>query len=260
MEVTAFADESGTSAGIPCYTIGVLNIPSDFLIDFNLKVQELATKSGLRGELKWEKIRSSAGQINLCLEIIKLILSSPCKFHAISVEKSPYKKWRENEEDAFYTTYNLLLRQSSKGFDANYKIFIDQRCTVYPKQEELMQIITNHMLAKLPTASKIEHVTMENSKLQMGLQAVDLITGAINTAYQLYLKPHAEMQDAKKIAISLMAKAVGWDSLANDTYPNDHFNIWHFPPETRGKPKTAIVTPNLNIKGITREEYESYSK
>jgi hypothetical protein len=198
MEVTAFADESGTSAGIPCYTIGVLNIPSDFLIDFNLKVQELATKSGLRGELKWEKIRSSAGQINLCLEIIKLILSSPCKFHAISVEKSPYKKWRENEEDAFYTTYNLLLRQSSKGFDANYKIFIDQRCTVYPKQEELMQIITNHMLAKLPTASKIEHVTMENSKLQMGLQAVDLITGAINTAYQLYLKPHAEMQDAKK--------------------------------------------------------------
>lgn len=258
MEVISFADESGTSAGIPCYTIGVLNIPSEFLDEFNLNIEELARKSGIRGEIKWEKIRNSSGKINLCLETIKFILDSPCTFHSIAVEKSSYRKWSTNEEEAFYTTYNYLLRHSSKGFNANYKIYIDQRCTVYPKQDELMQIITNHMLAKLPTTSKIEHVTMENSKLQWGLQAADLITGAINTAYYLYFKPDAEMNIAKKIAIDLMAKSVGWDTLAYDTYPNDHFNIWHFPSETRGKPDTKNINPNLNIEGISRDEYDSY--
>ncbi len=259
MEVIAFADESGTSAGIPCYTIGVLNIPSDFFDKFNMNIEKIARNSGIHGELKWEKIRNSSGKVNLCLETLKFILDSPCTFHAIAVEKSPYRKWFVNEEEAFYTTYNFLLRQSSKGFNANYKVYIDQRCTVYPKQDELMQIITNHMLAKLPTTSRIEHVTMENSKLQWGLQAADIITGAINTAYYLYFKPNAKMNVAKKLAIELMAKAVGWDTLAYDTYPNEDFNIWHFPPETRGKPETKNITPNLNVKGISRDEYEGYA-
>ncbi|MDP4534707.1 DUF3800 domain-containing protein [Alkalimonas collagenimarina] len=214
----------------------------------------------MSGELKWEKVRSSAGQINLCLETLKLVLESPCTFHAIAVEKAPYRKWHENEENAFYVTYNYLLRQSSKGMNANCKVFIDQRSTTYGKQEELMEIITNHMLAKLPTYSKIEHVKMDNSKLQLGLQAVDLLTGAINTSYQLYFRPEAQIKAAKKIAISLMAKTLGWDSLAYDTYPNDHFNIWHFPIETRGKPKTEHVFRNLKIKGISRDEYEVMSE
>lgn len=260
MEVVSFADESGTSAGIPCYTIGVLNVPADYLETFNSEVSELARSSGLRGELKWEKVRSSAGQINLCLNTLKFVLNSPCSFHAIAVEKVPYRKWRTNEEEAFYTTYNYLLRQSSKGLDANCKVYIDQRCTVYEKQDELMQIITNHMLAKLPTSSKIEHVKMENSKLEWGLQAVDLITGAINTAYHLYFNPDAELKIAKKLAIRAMAEAVSWDTLAYDTYPNDHFNIWHFPTETRGKPATKNVVANLSVPEISRAEYEAYTE
>jgi hypothetical protein len=67
MEVIAFADESGTTSNIPCYTIGVLNIPSYFIDTFNVQMAVLAKKSGVKGELKWEKVRSSAGQINLCL-------------------------------------------------------------------------------------------------------------------------------------------------------------------------------------------------
>lgn len=259
MEVIAFADESGTTPKIPCYTIGVLNIPSDFIDTFNGQMEALAKKSGVQGELKWEKVRSSSGQVNLCLNTLKFILNSPCTFHAIAVEKAQYRKWRDDEESAFFTTYNFLLRQSSKGFDANYKVLIDQRCTVYSKQDEVMQIITNHMLAKLPTSSKIEHVKMDNSKVHWGLQAVDLLTGAINTSYQLYFKPDAEMKVAKKLAIDLMSKSLGWDHLAYDTYPNDHFNIWHFPPETRAIPATKEVAHDPTTQSISREEYEALS-
>ncbi|WP_166668881.1 hypothetical protein [Thiohalophilus thiocyanatoxydans] len=101
MSITAFADESGTSSGIPCYTIGVLNVPNDYLDEFNERITAIGNENGIQGELKWEKVRSSSGQINLCLETLKFILDSPCTYHAIAVQKAPYKKWKENEEDAF---------------------------------------------------------------------------------------------------------------------------------------------------------------
>lgn len=119
-----------------------------------------------------------------------------------------------------------------------------------------MKIITNHMLSKVPTSSKIEHLTMENSKLMPGIQAVDIITGAINTGYHLHFHGDADIKLAKKLAISKMAKVLGWNGLHYDTYPNDHFNIWHFPIETRGNPKTLNIEKDLTVQGITREQYE----
>ena len=117
-----------------------------------------------------------------------------------------------------------------------------------------MQIITNHKLAKLPTSSRIEHVTMENSKLHWGLQTVDILTGAVNTGYHLYLNLSAQMQLAKKIAVSRMAAILGWDQLAYDTMPNNMFNIWHFPIETRSIPATKTININLSVSNISRED------
>lgn len=255
-DVSSFADESGISKGSPCYTIGILNVPTDYLPEFNFHIEEIYKDSGVQGEIKWEKIRKSAGQINLCINILKFLLNSPCTFHAIAVSKAPYVKWHKDEENAFFTTYNQLLKQSSKGLNANCKVYIDQKSTKYPKQDEVMQIITNYMLAKLPTSSKIEHVNMENSKLHWGLQAVDIMTGAVNSGYHLYFNPKAQMQNAKKIAISRMAAILGWDQLAYDTMPNDMFNVWHFPIETRAKPGTRPIIPNYSVPVLTRKEFE----
>jgi hypothetical protein len=255
-DVSSFADESGISKVSPCYTIGILNIPSEYLPEFNFHIEEIYKNSGVQGEIKWEKIRKSADQINLCLNILKYLLNSSCTFHAIAVSKDPYVKWHKDEENVFFTTYNLLLRQSSKGLDANCKVYIDQKSTKYPKQDEVMQIITNHMLAKLPTSSKIEYVNMENSKLYWGLQAVDIITGPVNSGYHLYFNPKAQMQDAKKIAISRMAAKLGWDQLVYDTMPNDMFNIWHFPVETTAIPASRAIIPNHKVPLLTREEFE----
>jgi hypothetical protein len=255
-DVVSFADESGISKGSPCYTIGILNVPSDYLDEFNSQIEDIYKSSGIQGEIKWEKVRKSSGQINLCLNILRFILSSPCTFHAIAVSKAPYNKWHKDEEAAFYTTYNQLLNQSSKGLNATFKVYIDQKSTKYPKQDEVMQIITNRMLAKLPTTSKIELVTMQNSKLHWGLQAVDILTGAVNTGYLLYFNPKAEMQMAKKLAVFRMAAILGWDQLAYDTRPNNMFNIWHFPIETRAKPATQDIAPNFSVPNISRAEYE----
>jgi hypothetical protein len=258
MSITAFADESGTTSGIPCYTIGVLNVPNDYLDEFNNEISEIGKKSGIQGELKWEKIRSSSGQINLCIELLKFILNSPCTYHAIAVEKAPFRKWQEDEESAFFMTYNFLLKQSSHGLNSDIQVIIDQRCTVYKKQDELIKIITNHMLAKVTTSSSnIVHLEMENSKLMFGLQAVDIITGAINSGYHLHFDPNASVKLAKKLAIARMAKILGWNGLQYDTYPNNDFNIWHFPIETRGNPATLGITQDLSVQGITREEYEA---
>ncbi len=255
-DVVSFADESGISKGSPCYTIGILNVPSEYLDEFNFKIEQIYKSSGIQGEIKWEKIRKSSGQINLCLNILKFVLSSPCTFHAIAVSKAPYQKWHRDEEAAFYTTYNQLLNQSSKGLNANFKVYIDQKSTKYPKQDEVIQIITNHMLAKLPTSSKIELVSMQDSKLHWGLQAVDILTGAVNTGYLLYFNPKSDMQMAKKLATFRMASILGWDQLAYDTRPNNMFNIWHFPIETRAIPDTRDIVPNFAVPNVSRAEYE----
>lgn len=64
-DVSSFADESGISKGSPCYTIGILNVPTEYLSEFNFHIEEIYKNSGVQGEIKWEKIRKSAGQINL---------------------------------------------------------------------------------------------------------------------------------------------------------------------------------------------------
>ena len=62
------------------------------------------------------------------------------------------------------------------------------------------------------------------------------------------------------MTISKMASILGWDSLAYDTMPNNDFNIWHFPPETRAIPATKQVIPNFSIANISREEFEYYMR
>lgn len=54
-DVVSFADESGISKGSPCYTIGILNVPSGYLDEFNFKIEQIYKSSGIRGEIKWEK-------------------------------------------------------------------------------------------------------------------------------------------------------------------------------------------------------------
>jgi hypothetical protein len=45
-------------------------VRKDTLHIFNERVQKLKDKYGIVGELKWSKIKNSAGQANICIELL----------------------------------------------------------------------------------------------------------------------------------------------------------------------------------------------
>lgn len=97
------------------------------------------------------------------------------------------------------------------------------------------------MLAKAGVSRKIHDVKMHNSKAHLGFQAVDILTGIVNTGYLEYLGSTKSIAKAKREVLKKSARLLGWDKIWYDTYPNKDFNIWHFPIETRGKPATKNI-------------------
>ncbi|WP_390339074.1 DUF3800 domain-containing protein [Vibrio harveyi] len=259
-ELIAFSDESGNTAGCPCYTIGILVVPKTYLPELEVVIDRLISKSGIRGELKWQKIRNSAGKLNLCIELAKLVHESPCSFHSIVVRKDLYRKWHRDEEEAFFTTYDFLLANTLKNKKSKTTVRMDQKSTSYKKQDEVVKIISNNIIQNKSGRKVIKELSMENSKDHLALQAVDILTGAVNTGHWLYIDENAQVDLAKKIACKRIAMTLGWDRLIYDTMPNEEFNIWHFPQEYRSVPSTKSVDIDLNVPTVTREQFEFWLK
>lgn len=70
MNYTVYGDESGTTGSDKCYSIGLLCVPSRKVELFNDYIHYLKKKWGIVGELKWSKIKNSAGQSNICIDIL----------------------------------------------------------------------------------------------------------------------------------------------------------------------------------------------
>ena len=238
LDYLVYGDESGTTGSDRCYSIGFLCVP----------------KSKLGGELKWSKIKNSAGQANICIDLLSMVLRSSCCFHSIVVEKSIYNNWKTDKEKAFYQTYTYLLKNTAKHVESKLLVLIDQKCDKYKKNGEVMGIVANNMLAKFGADKTIQEVTMNDSKEHFGLQVVDILTGAVNSGYMKFLKPELKLSIAKEAAFIKMANMLGWDKLVYDTYPNKHFNIWHFPSENRSRPATKAIYPNFTVKSVDSSE------
>jgi len=255
-EIIAYADESGTSANEKCYTIGALLVPGADNEGFKNDMALLAQRHGLVGEAKWNKVRSSHGQINFGIDVLKRIIQSDCCFSSIVVRKDSYRKWQSKKEDAFYTTYCLLLKHCADKQSKTVRVYIDERQDSYDKQDEVMEIVTNRMLTRLSSIGKIRAVSKADSRELICLQAADFLTGAINTAHHKYLNPDWEYSPGKALFIARMASILGWDGLVYDTYPNTDFNIWHFPEEYRADPQTRNVKANLSVSFVTPDELQ----
>ena len=254
LDYLVYGDESGTTGSDRCYSIGLLCVPKSKVDEFNKYVLDLKTKRGIVGELKWSKIKNSAGQANICVDLLSMVLRSSCCFHSIVVEKSIYNNWKTDREKAFYQTYTYLLKNTAKQVKSKLIVLIDQKCDKYKKNEEVIGIVANNMLAKLGSDRTIQEVTMNDSKEHLGLQVVDVLTGAVNSGYMKFLNPKLTLSVAKEAAFIKMANMLGWDQLVYDTYPNKDFNIWHFPSENRSRPATKAITPNFDIKAVEPTE------
>ena len=116
MSTFLFADESGTSASEPCYSIGALLVPETLLDEFNREFSRFVDVHGVVGEVRWKKVAKSHGLMNLAIDLLRYVISSGLCFNCIVVLKDPYNKWKRGTEDeAFYTTYGLLLRHFLGG-------------------------------------------------------------------------------------------------------------------------------------------------
>jgi len=254
MDYIVYGDESGTTGSDRCYSIGLLCVPAKSIDKFNDYMLEQKSKWGITGELKWSKIKNSAGQANMCLALLNMTLKSQCCFHSIIVEKSIYRNWRSDREKAFYQTYTSLVKAVARQTKSKLTIHIDQKCDKYKRNDEVIGIIANNMLSNMRSSGSVNSVKMEDSKLHLGLQAVDILTGAVNSGYMKFLNPSLRLSDAKETALPRMANMLGWDELVYDTYPNKSFNIWHFPEENRARPDTKSVNYNPKISKVSRDE------
>jgi hypothetical protein len=253
MAYSIFADESGTHDKMKCYTIGALVLPTDKLSRFEAWFEGLKKKHGVPYEVKWTRVANSHGLINLGIELLTGLLRVGCKMGFIVVKKEPYNKWQEDKEDGFYVTYTLLIHDQMQASQFPHEIFIDDKSDEYPKQDELMQIVVNNMLKQIQSRAVLTSVKKTDSKLLAGIQAIDLVTGAINTSHNLYLDPDWKMQYGKRVLIKKFSEIIGWDNLCYDTYPKNkpNPNIWHFPwKEYRGKPKSEHIKYNWKVDFI----------
>lgn len=254
MEYVAYGDESGTTGSDRCYGIGLLCVRKDTLFIFNERVQKLKDKHGIIGELKWSKIKNSAGQANICIELLALVLRNSCCFHSIIVVKNNYNNWHKNKEMAFYQTYTLLVKNVARQLRSPIEVIMDQKIDKYKKNDEVTGIIANHMLARSGTDKFIRSATMHDSKHHLGLQVADILTGAVNSGYLKFLNSNLKLSIAKEITFKRMAQMLGWDMFHYDTYPNKDFNIWHFPLEMRGVPASMSIRANFSVPLVMRED------
>jgi Protein of unknown function (DUF3800) len=241
----AFADESGTDASTRCYAIGVVSVAAENLQPFNDEFERLKKQHGVSNEVKWTSVRNGHGLINLGIHLLHRILrSSTARFDVIVVNTKQYRKWRErgaDRETAFYLTYTFLLRHLARQTRVTNEVFIDDRSDEYAKQHEVVETVANRMLNSLQSTGRLNGVTKVPSHEHAGIQVADMLTGAIAASHRLFLDPDLPIHKGKRLAIARMASLLGWDALHYDTFPDDKFNIWHFPEEYRAMPQSRQV-------------------
>ena len=244
MARVAFADESGIDGSTKCYAIGVVSVAASRIGHFNQVFESLKRKHGVDNEVRWTSVRNSHGLVNLGIDWLhRIVTSSTARFDAIVVNTALYRKWRDSagREEAFYRTYTFLLRHLALRVREETTVMIDDRSDEYPKRHEVVETITNRMLAQLHATGRLKDVIKVRSHDHPGIQIADMLTGAVASSHRLFLDPAAPINAAKRLAIQRMASLIGWDALHYDTFPHDKFNIWHFPLECRGTPASRKI-------------------
>lgn len=252
----AFADESGIDGSSRCYAIGVLSFDASRLEHFEATFTDLKLAHGVVGEVKWGKVNTSHGMINLALAWLdKILRSRSATFDLIAVNTRLYNLWSEkgaNREEAFYKTYTYLLRHIVRRTRAPTEVWIDDRSDSYLKQTEVLETVGNRMLAQLVSTGRLQSVRKVPSSKTPGIQVADLLTGAFTASHRRHLEPNLQINSGKKLAIDRLASMIGWDDLCYDTFPNPKLNIWHFPPiGYRAEPETRDVVIAKRVPYIT---------
>lgn len=235
----ALSDESGTHAGSPCFTIGALVTPAQDFGRHTAELQRILDRYQIADEVKWEKIGSFRKRSEAALTGVNYLLDSGVRYSAIVVDKATFRKWQTDKEDGFYHAYYELVKHIAGQIGGRVSLRMDERTDRYEKQPEVMGIIANHALARQHLPAQLVEVEKSRSHDFVLLQFADVITGAINSD-TARVRAGAPMNDGKQQFAAQLAQGIGWGDLHFDTFPNSTFNVWHFPPGTRGPSRNVV--------------------
>lgn len=225
-------DESGTKQ-TPYFGFGSLWMSWDRRGDFANLFTRLRQRHKFETEAKWKRInrRSYPFTKDLVEEFFQRRWLS---FHCLVVRKATIDKslHEGSYELAWQKHFTMLLtnkiRQCMKRHadrENTIRIWVDPIQSSYPKADEVVEIIANHVLAKVVGGKRpIDRVITRDSKSTPAIQLCDILLGAVLDAW----RQNAQSQD--KLGIQrLIAEHLGWPDLQADTKPNERkFNIWYF--------------------------------
>jgi hypothetical protein len=137
------------------------------------------------------------------------------------------------------------------GRQQTFRVWVDPLHSRYPKADEVVEIISNHILRVASGRSEcVDGVYPHRSHDKPSIQLSDLLLGVIWSAFE----GKTESQ-AKRDLQSQIAWHLGWRDLAANTRPSEKkFNICVFYDRTRGRRRatTRDVVPPRDTARLTK--------
>jgi hypothetical protein len=225
-----YCDESSIeNVENPFLVIGALYMRRELRDEIKAKLNELKSKHGYRGEIKWTKTTSRV--LPLYQEAVDLFAgyaAEDLQFHCIKIERATidYKLYHHGDrEEGFYKFYYQLFKNKFKD-GCSYFIYLDYKPTKLKNRVFVLEYYLKYRASKF-SDSVIRCVQAQHSKQSLFIQLADLLTGAVN-----YDNNQNEQKSApKKQLVEHLAKAINKENLKFCSLPSESkFNIFCIDP------------------------------
>jgi hypothetical protein len=238
-------DESGTHGG-RYYGFGTIWMAWQRRGDFAEAIREIRKRHPVhkQAEMKWQHVNRAT--LPMYQEVVRYFFREPAlAFHCLLVEQALVDKaLHANDDEARQKHLVMLLKDKirrslrlHRDKPQTFRVWADPIASGYAKADELVAIITNHVLARLVGQRPLDTVLTKDSRETPQIQLCDVLLGAVIANWQKEPIGPAKQALQKELAMHL-----GWADLKADTMPDERkFNIWTFHDNKR--PRRVATRP-----------------
>lgn len=228
---SVFIDDASIDGKTSHFGFGTLWVPWRRRGDFTAGIKALREKHGYTSEIKWQKVKRLT--LPFYRDLVDWFFRTKwLAFHCIVVPRADLKMELHGNriEVARMKAVTLLLSKKiehvlrvNPSVDVEIRVYVDPLPSSYPKADEAMQIIANHIIMGASgRENAVAELRTRDSRTDQGIQLCDLLLGAVVDAFteRSSSKEKAELKH-------LVASMLGWQDLRADTLPRERkFNIW----------------------------------
>lgn len=243
-----YCDESG-HVGKKYYGFGSLWMPWERRGDFTGIVGALRDRHRYSHEIKWHKVDDRA--LHFYRDLVEeFFRRNWLMFHALVGRKGYIDRSLHpgGYDEALRKHFAMLIRSKILFFSQGdrrkaYHIVVDKLPSSYDRADEAAHVIVDHALKRDMGFTPLHTLVTRDSKDAVGIQAVDVLIGAIVSDWN-----QEPCGPAKKDLRDWIAEHLGWRHLRADTRHWEwKFNVWYF----RGRGETGareVQSWALNLK------------